>query len=261
MTAQPALPGQATPPRPCAWCPGTIPEDARSDAIYCSKRCRQAAHRFRRGYQPKPRTDRPLELAYADPPYPGTAARYYAEHPDYAGEVDHAQLVDRLVRDFPDGWALSTSARALGELLELSRGAGADPRVAIWVRGIRPTRSSWPLNAYEPVIYSGGRQDPPEDGPTKRQDVLVYAARARLTDARRVTGAKPAEFLWWLFELLGARPGDQLFDLYPGSGGVSRAWTIFQDGPPRPQRTPRGRRRAVAADVEHDGTTRQLELA
>jgi hypothetical protein len=32
-----------------------------------------------------------------------------------------------------------------------------------------------------------------------------------------------------IFELLGCRQGDIFEDLYPGSGGMSRAWEIFQD--------------------------------
>lgn len=35
-------------------------------------------------------------MAYADPPYPGQAKRHYADHPDYAGEVDHGELMMRL---------------------------------------------------------------------------------------------------------------------------------------------------------------------
>jgi hypothetical protein len=40
--------------------------------------------------------------------YPGRAHHY----PERT-EVDHQALVERLVADFPDGWALSTSAEAL----------------------------------------------------------------------------------------------------------------------------------------------------
>jgi hypothetical protein len=36
-----------------------------------------------------------VRLAYADPPYPGRA-HLYADHPDYAGEVDHRELISRL---------------------------------------------------------------------------------------------------------------------------------------------------------------------
>lgn len=85
----------------CDWCGGVIPAGSRRDAITCSKRCRQARHRFRRGVVADPAaTDRrsprdvsrvdprrlldrgaTARIAYADPPYPGMAARYYADHP------------------------------------------------------------------------------------------------------------------------------------------------------------------------------------
>lgn len=52
-----------------------------------------------------------MRFAYADPPYPGLAARYYADQPTYAGEVDHAALVASLEASGYDGWALSTAAR------------------------------------------------------------------------------------------------------------------------------------------------------
>lgn len=85
------------PPRPsCAWCKGPIPAGVRRDAISCSKRCRQARHRFLRAVGTAAATARPLRLAYADPPYPGRSARYYSAHPDYAGEVDHAALIAQL---------------------------------------------------------------------------------------------------------------------------------------------------------------------
>lgn len=32
-----------------------------------------------------------MRIAYADPPYPGQS-KLYRNHPDYAGEVDHAAL-------------------------------------------------------------------------------------------------------------------------------------------------------------------------
>ncbi len=51
-----------------------------------------------------------MRLGYADPPYPGLA-HLYLGHADYAGEVDHAELIARLERDF-DGWILHTSAAA-----------------------------------------------------------------------------------------------------------------------------------------------------
>lgn len=247
------------PTRKCAWCREPIPSTMRSDAVCCSKRCRQARHRFTSGVGVAPTggRDASLRLAYADPPYPGLSRRYYGNHADFAGEVDHAKLIEQLA-DY-DGWALSTSARALQDVLAL---CPAGSRVAVWNRGERPTRSAGPLNAWEPVIYFGGRRDAsrstaagekvslapggrvaqyssdasphaaatdaePSRGPSRRVDVLTYRPGARTTDPGRVIGAKPAPFIRWVFDLLGAEPQDDFTDIFPGSGGVMRAWDVF----------------------------------
>ncbi len=210
------------PERVCQWCGAPIRPGSRSDAKFDRTRCRQAAHRFRRaGVTARVANGHPLRLAYADPPYPGMARRYYQGHPDYAGEVDHADLIRRLSTF--DGWALSTSAAALPTVLPL---CPPGVRVAAWFRGERPTRSFRPLVGWEPVIFWGGRAYMSTIG-QRRVDALVHVARARTTDPRRVIGSKPAAFCFWLFDLLGALPGDELADLFPGSGGIGRAWTVY----------------------------------
>jgi len=213
--------------RVCAWCQGAIPTAARRDAVCCSTRCRQARHRFiRAAGRPVVVADgRPLRLAYADPPYPGKAW-LYRDHPDYGGEVDHATLIRRL--STYDGWALSTSAAALPAVLAL---CPTGVRVAAWHRGERPARSRWPLNAWEPVIYCGGRPADPSRPNTllqaRRVDSLVHGVAPMTTLPGRVIGAKPAAFCRWLFDLLGAATGDRLDDLFPGSGAVTRAWAAY----------------------------------
>lgn len=220
----------------------------RSDAICCSTRCRQARHRFTTGVGVGPvATSRStsLRLAYADPPYPGLSRRYYGDHPDYAGEVDHAELI-RHLSSF-DGWALSTNERSLQQVLAL---CPPGVRIASWHRGERPTRSGAPLNGWEPVIYSGGRIDPSLTAAAERDasslttverdasrsdrrrvDTFEFFSRPRLTDPDRVVGAKPAAFCRWMFDLLGALPGDDFTDIFSGSGGVSRAWRIYAGTP------------------------------
>ena len=64
----------------------------------------------------------------------------------------------------------------------------------------------------------------------RRVDSLVYVAGARTTDPSRVVGAKPAVFCRWMFDLLGAEPQDDFTDIFPGSGGVARAWQVFSTG-------------------------------
>lgn len=212
--------------RLCAWCRGPIPAATRRDAVCCSVRCRQARHRFTRTVGAAPQgvaVGRPLRLAYADPPYPGKAWLYRG-HPDYAGEVDHEALIRRL--STYDAWALSTSAAALPAVLAL---CPPGVRVAAWHRGERPTPSRQPLNAWEPVIYTGGRPADPSRpaGGTRRVDSLIHGVSPMTTLPGRVIGAKPAAFCRWLFDLLGAAPGDNFDDLFPGSGAVTRAWDAF----------------------------------
>jgi hypothetical protein len=150
----------------CAQCENPIPARARRDAVCCSVRCRQARHRFLRavGYPGSVAPARRFRLAYADRPYRGNAF-LYRDHPDYAGEIDYAELIRRLQLDY-EGWALSTSAAALPAVLAL-----CPPRiqVAAWHKGERTTRSGYPLDAWEPVICHGGRQLPGE----RRADSIV----------------------------------------------------------------------------------------
>jgi hypothetical protein len=213
--------------RACSWCSGPLAAGARRDAVTCSQRCRQARARFNVAVGRPPfaaALQPPLRLAYADPPYPGMAG-YYLEHPDYAGEVDHAELIRRLSIDF-DGWALSTSASTLQYVLAL---CPPGVRVGSWHRGARGGRTAGVANAWEPVVYSAGREhvDLSSTWSTRRLDTLEYTARPRLTDPARVIGAKPATFARWMFDLLGALPQDTLADLYPGSGGIGRAWAAY----------------------------------
>lgn len=139
--------------RVCGWCDGPIPAGARSDSKYCGTPCRQAAHRFGKGRALRPATGEPMRFGYADPPYVGKA-RLYLTHADYAGEVDHASLLERMTDLFPDGWALSCSAESLQELLVL---CPTSVRVAAWLRGERPSTHRRPLVTWEAVIYNGGR--------------------------------------------------------------------------------------------------------
>lgn len=46
-----------------------------------------------------------MRFAYADPPYIGCAHLYPEKR-----EIDHDELIARLLSDYPDGWALSASS-------------------------------------------------------------------------------------------------------------------------------------------------------
>lgn len=113
----------------------------------------------------------PRRIAYADPPYPGRAY-LYADHPDFAGEVDHVVIV--------------VSAR-------------------------QPAASLRDWIQCEPEAF------------TFRPKPETY-----------VIGQKPEAFCLWVFAWLGAQPGDELVDLFPGSGAVAHAWERWQRQPALP---------------------------
>lgn len=59
------------------------------------------------------------------------------------------------------------------------------------------------------------------------RNALERANALRALPARgggSLPGRKPLAFAAWLFECLGMRPGDELVDLYPGTGVIGRAW-------------------------------------
>lgn len=233
MTIAPPETAQAPrtgPGAPCLWCNQPIPEisatgrKTRADAVFCGVTHRQASHRF--GYQRTAAvaSGRPMRFAYADPPYPGMSARYYGDHQDFAGEVDHAALIRRLIQDFPDGWALSTSSKTLRAVLALVP-AEVDVRIGAWTKPMPPGAARRARCAWEPVLFAGGRPRP-DDAPMLLD--WIYAASPRAIPGQ-VTGTKPAEFARWVFDCLGAAPGDDLADLFPGSGAIGRAWARYVD--------------------------------
>lgn len=161
-----------------------------------------------------------MRLAYADPPYPGNAHLYFG-HPDYAGEVDHAELLERL-QTF-DGWALSTSSRSLRYVLEL---CPENVRILIWLNHM--IGRSW-----EPVIVSPARPISSNVRPRDWIEVEPESFQWRPRPDSYVIGQKPPEFCRWVFRWMGAIPGgeDQLEDIFPGSGSVSVAWSAWNAQP------------------------------
>jgi len=195
----------------CRWCGLELTGDQQ---LWCSKHCRQNAWRARK-VSFMEATDRTLRVAYADPPYPGTARKYYRGCPDYVGEVDHALLLSLLQRF--DGWALSTSEKALPYVLRLIP-SSVPVRIAPWVKPIGcSSKTRGPHNTWEPVVYVPARLVQPG----VRDWLSTHPARG----GGELHGRKPLAFCRWvLVQLLGMRPGDLLADLFPGTQVVSRVW-------------------------------------
>lgn len=160
-----------------------------------------------------------MRFAYADPPYLGCAVRLYGDHPDahvYDTIEGHRALIERLVAEFPDGWALSMTSGNLRDLLPL---CPREARVMAWVKPFASFKTGVTIAyAWEPLIVYGGRKRP------KHLDYVRDWIAANITLQRGTKGAKPDGFCFWLFEVLGMQPSDELVDLFPGSGAVGVAW-------------------------------------
>ena len=197
----------------CAWCGG--PRGVRGR--FCGRKCRQSAFRVRKrrcSRDDAPVTTSPATFAYADPPYPGLSSKYYRHEPTFAGEVDHAALVSSLQGRRYAGWALSTSSEALRHVLPLCP-AGA--RVCSWVKPIGVPPATFGLHStWEPLIVVGGRQ--------RRPGVRDWLRAQPARNGGILPGRKPLAFCAWLFDCLGMQAGDELDDLFPGTGVVGRAW-------------------------------------
>lgn len=163
-----------------------------------------------------------MKIGYADPPYVG-CAHLYKDHPDYAGEVDHVGLVERLEAEF-DGWVLHASATAesMAVLAPLARETGA--RWMSWVKGFAAFKRNVSVAyAWEPVLVKAARKPV-----VSKRIVMRDWIEHPITLKRGLTGAKPEKVCHWAFEMVGARPEDDLHDLFPGTGAVTEAWRTWR---------------------------------
>ena len=158
-----------------------------------------------------------MKLAYADPPYLGNGVSKYKEHHDNAAEYDskeaHILLVNRLIDEYPDGWALSCNPKDLRWLLPH---VPETARVAAWVKTFHQIRVNVSVQyAWEPVIFCGGR-DMRHRRPMTR-DWLSCPIAMR----KGLKGAKPDAFFEWVLAMLGWEPSDTIDDIFPGTNGLT----------------------------------------
>lgn len=167
-----------------------------------------------------------MRFAYADPPYVGKARKHYAHEAArdgrVASEVDHPALIERLVSEFPDGWMLSCSSTSARWLWSLTP---PETRMLSWVKDFAmPKKNVYPMYAWEPVLMCGGRRQPC----TSSVPDWHMASRANMRPdvTHTAKGAKPITFCLWLLRCLGFERGDEMVDLFPGTGTMDLAVRI-----------------------------------
>lgn len=164
-----------------------------------------------------------LRFAYADPPYLGQSHRY--DHPEahiWDTIEAHADLMTDL--SYYDGWAMSASSSSLRDLAQyMPYGA----RVAAWVKPFAVFKPNVnPGYAWEPVIFKNGRKR------ERTEDTVRDWLSCNVTLRKGLVGAKPPQFCRWVLDLIGWQPGDDLDDVFPGTGvmGIVAGTTPIQDG-------------------------------
>jgi len=158
-----------------------------------------------------------MKFAYADPPYLGNGKRRYAPHHNNASEYDnveaHIKLVNKLIKKYPDGWALSCNPKDLIWLLPFMPD---DVRVCAWTKTFHQIRVNVSIQyAWEPVILRGGRNV--KDRRPMTRDWVSGSIAMR----KGLPGAKPKYFFEWVIAMLGYKKGDTIDDLFPGTNGLS----------------------------------------
>ena len=162
-----------------------------------------------------------VRFAYADPPYLGQALKRYGDA-TYDSPDAHRALIHKLYWEY-DAFAYSLSSSNLYQVLPWFRN---DVRIGAWVKPFASFKPNVnPAYAWEPVLWHSPTCRQREE-PTVRDWVS-----ANITLKQGTHGAKPPQFWHWLFCLVGLRPGDEFYDLFPGSGGGAKAWERYRNAP------------------------------
>jgi hypothetical protein len=114
-----------------------------------------------------------------------------------------------------DGWAYCMTSTSLQRLLPF---APPGARVAAWVKPFAAYKANVRIAyTWEPVLFMPGR-DSSKDGAPVGRDHLSQVITLR----KGLVGAKPPEFCRWVLDLLGYVEGDEVVDLFPGTGVMGR---------------------------------------
>ena len=159
-----------------------------------------------------------MKFAYADPPYLGKGKKYVELHDEaliWDDPMTHIKLLEQLMDEYPDGWAVSFDAVSLRLYLSNSH---PDSRLCVWTKTFHQIWWHQPVQwATEYVLLYGGRKN-------QRVNPMVrdWHSGARAMKAG-LYGAKPDHFNQWILDLLQYEPGDQLDDLFPGTHSMAKA--------------------------------------
>ena len=157
-----------------------------------------------------------MKFAYADPPYYKLGKRWYGKLHTEAAEWDkketHLALIERLINEYPDGWALSCNPAQLPWMIKHD-----GIRVCAWAKTFHQIKPTTVQYAWEAVLLYGGRKD------NKRKPMVRDWMSSSIALRKGLVGAKPLAFNLWILDLLNYQAGDELHDIFPGTNGMADA--------------------------------------
>ena len=158
-----------------------------------------------------------MKFAYADPPYFKQGKKHYGKLHDEAAIWDskqaHYDLIDRLMTEYPDGWALSCNPADLEWLLLHA----PKVRICAWTKTFHQIRPVTNQYAWEAVLLHGGRTV------YKRKPMVRDWLSCPIAMRKGLVGAKPDAFNLWILDLLNYQDGDVLDDLFVGTNSMAHA--------------------------------------
>ena len=180
-----------------------------------------------------------LKLAIADPPYLGRANRWYGDgcgdgygigradsHPDAKKWDDpqaHVQLVHDLNNNF-DSWAIAMTVHSLSTYLSvIDTDSRNGIRVMSWIKPAAVTSGSRVTNSWEPVIVKIAKE---RRGWNNGVHIKDYLSAAPMRSG--FIGAKPEAWTHWVLDAMGYTEGDELTDIFAGSGAVTHALNTYR---------------------------------
>lgn len=176
-----------------------------------------------------------MRLCIADPPYLGSAHRWYGiggkgksrgkgradEHPEaylWDNPESHVLLAQKLLTEF-DGFAIALTPHSLSQYLSvIETGRTNGIRVMSWIKPASPPSGNRITQSWEPVIVKIPHIRKGRKIGRQMVDHLVAAA-----PRKGFAGSKPVAWTHWVLDAMGYQEGDEVVDMFNGSGAVSAA--------------------------------------
>ena len=182
-----------------------------------------------------------MKLCIADPPYLGRAVRWYGaggcgigygkgqadNHVDahlYDQPETHINLINQLQREY-DGWAVAMSVHSLSTYLSTVKTDSRNGiRVLSWVKPSSVPSGSRLKNDWEPVLVKIPKNRKNYKTGKSMSDVLIASPLKQ-----NFVGSKPEAWTHWILDALGYAEGDEVTDMFGGSGAVQKAIDSYKN--------------------------------